>query len=403
MILHLCLAGDFRGLSFLLPSQSLDLSVAGKRFTTSRICVDNFFTAGIRKIWVGNIKEDNMFLIDGRCIAKDYAPGRSALNADCFLVFILIFLTVSLMASCKSRDPSSPISFREIKSAEEIILDKPQFMKASDGIDLAYYAIIPKSKPAAALIFIHGGGAYSGAGYQKMAYGLSEKYDTAVYLIDLRGHGNSGGPRGDAPTVEQLWNDLALMITTVRKNNPGIPLYLGGHSSGGGLILNYLTWNGKADVDGYFFISPQFGYKSATARAGSKISFAKARIWVFVLSALSGGRLLGNTTAVYFNYPEAVLASKPLMLKSITRNMSVSITPDHPQEQFEKIDKRFGLFIGANDDLFVPEKVIQYARYATGTLQAKSVNKIIEKENHLSILLIADDLIGKTILGWHKK
>ncbi len=318
-------------------------------------------------------------------------------------IFFLMFLVMCFIMNCKSKDQSTPISFEGMQNKQEVILDKPQFIKASDGIDLAYYAKFPKSKPVAALIFLHGGGAYSGAGYQHLAHGLSEKYHTAVYLFDLRGHGNSGGPRGDTPSVEQVWNDLTLMIATVRKNNPGIPLYLAGHSSGGGLILNYLTWDKKADVDGYFFISPQFGYKSETARTDSKTSFAKARTWVFVLSAISGGRLLGNTTAVYFNYPEAVLKALPLMLKSITRNMSVSMTPDNPQEQFGKIDKRFGLFIGANDDLFAPEKVIQYVHYAANTIQAKSVNKIIENENHLSILLTADDLIGKTIMDWHKR
>jgi hypothetical protein len=91
------------------------------------------------------------------------------------------------------------------------------------------------------------------------------------------------------------------------------------------------------------------------------------------------------------------------MLKSITRNMAVSMTPDHPQEQFGKIDKRFGLFIGANDDLFVPEKVIGYARHAGSAIQTKSVYKIVENENHLSILLLADDLIGKTITDWQNK
>ena len=83
--------------------------------------------------------------------------------------------------------------------------------------------------------------------------------------------------------------------------------------------------------------------------------------------------------------------------------MALAITPDHPQEQFGKIDKRFGLFIGANDDLFVPEKVIRYADYAASSIQAKSVNRILENENHLSILLRADDLIGKTIMDWQKK
>jgi len=319
------------------------------------------------------------------------------------LIFIFMWPMVASVVSCESKDHSTPISFEAMRTKQGVLPDKPQFIKASDGIDLAYYSKTPISKPVAALIFLHGGGAYSGAGYQYLAKGLAEKYDTVVYLADLRGHGNSGGPRGDAPSVEQVWNDLSLMIAMVRKNNPGIPLYLGGHSSGGGLILNYLTWNKKADVDGYFFVSPQFGYKSETARTDSKITFAKVRTWVFVLSAISGGRLFAHTTAVYFNYPEVVLKAQPLMLKSITRNMSVAMTPDHPQEQFGKIDKPFGLFIGANDDLFVPEKVIRYAHYAANTIQAKSVHGIIGNENHLSILLKADDLIGKAITDWHKK
>ena len=50
-----------------------------------------------------------------------------------------------------------------------------------------------------------------------------------------------------------------------------------------------------------------------------------------------------------------------------------------------------------------PEKVIKYATYAESAIQKKSVSQIIEKENHLSILLIADEWIGKTILSWQKE
>lgn len=336
-------------------------------------------------------------------VGRSFSPVWTFMNRRLFLILIFILMAISIFTACKEKDQTAPISFREIRQHSGAVLPRPQFIKASDGVRLAYYAILPAGKPAAALIFIHGGGAYSGAGYQYMAVGLSEKHNTAAYLIDLRGHGNSGGPRGDAPSVEQVWNDLKLIVTTVRKNNPGVPLYLGGHSSGGGQILNYLTWDKKADVDGYLFIAPQFGYKSDTARTDVKISFAQPRLWVFVISAISGGRLLGNTTAVYFNYPEAVLKAQPLMLKSITRNMSVAMTPDNPQEQFRKIDKRFALFSGASDDLFVPQKVIAYAGYAASAIRAQSVHKIIENENHLSILLTADDLIGKTIVAWQMR
>jgi acylglycerol lipase len=313
--------------------------------------------------------------------------------------FIMLLIAVFVF-SCKPQDKPSPFSFDEIRSGPSALLDRPEFVKASDGIDLAYYTKIPKSKPAAALIFLHGGGAYSGAGYQNFAEGLSEKYGISVYLIDLRGHGNSGGPRGDSPSVQQVWEDLKLFVNYVREKNPGIPLYLGGHSSGGGLVLNYLTWDKKTRVDGYFFISPQFGYKSGTARKNAKSSFTTVRYWVFILSAISGGRLFGHTTAVYFNYPEKILALQPLMLKSITRNMSVSMTPDAPQKQFSKIDKPFGLFIGEKDELFAPEKIVKYSEYSDKEIQMKSASKIIDNENHLSILLIAHELIGKTMMNW---
>jgi pimeloyl-ACP methyl ester carboxylesterase len=336
-----------------------------------------------------------LFLIM-RCTEEDFMTRI----CPALMPFIIMLLIAVFIFNCKSQDKSAPFSFDEIRSGPSALLDRPEFVKASDGIDLAYYTKIPKSKPAAALIFLHGGGAYSGAGYQNLAEGLMEKYGISVYLIDLRGHGNSGGPRGDSPSVQQVWEDLKLFVNYVGEKNPGIPLYLGGHSSGGGLVLNYLTWDKKTKVDGYFFISPQFGYKSATARENTRSSFTTVRYWVFILSAISGGRLFGHTTAVYFNYPEKILASQPLMLQSITRHMSVSITPDAPQKQFSKIDKPFGLFIGEKDELFAPEKIVKYSDYSDKEIQMKSVSKIVENENHLSILLIAHELIGKTMMNW---
>lgn len=291
-----------------------------------------------------------------------------------------------------------PFSFEEIRKAT--LPAGPLFrMKMSDGIDLAYQYKSPCVKPAAVLVFIHGGGAYGGAGYQNLAAGLSEKYSTAVYLPDLRGHGHSGGPRGDAPSVERVWKDLKTFIQGVRASHPGIPVYLGGHSSGGGLVLNYATWNQKAAVEGYFFLAPEFGYKSKTAR-NTKNPFAKVRTWVFVASAISGGRLFGNTTAVYFNYPAEVLAAHPLMLGSITRNMAIALTPSSPQEQFAKLDKPFGLFAGERDELFLPDRIMTYAQYPDEAIRKDSLSEVVPDATHLSILLRAYKLIGRVIGKW---
>lgn len=294
------------------------------------------------------------------------------------------------------RHKEASFSFREIKNSEGIILNDPSFVIASDGIKLAYHPMKVKD-PIGVLLFVHGGGAYSGAGYQYLAYGLTEKYNVSVYLLDIRGHGNSEGPRGDAPSSEQVIKDLDLMINFVKGENPKSPLYLGGHSSGGGLVLNYLNWNNNPKVNGYIFISPQFGYKSMTARDKIKKPFTRVKIPLFVLNGISQGKLFGNTPAVFFNYPEKIIKARPLLIKSITCNMSIALTPSNPQEQFGNINKPFGLFIGVQDELFEPEKVINYAELPKEAIKTKSVSQIVKNENHLSILKVADQLIGKFI------
>jgi pimeloyl-ACP methyl ester carboxylesterase len=288
-------------------------------------------------------------------------------------------------------------TFAEINDNRDDGLPDPLFFDASDGIKLAYYQVLA-DKPVASLLFIHGGGAYAGAGYQHLARGLSENYGMSAYLIDLRGHGNSEGIRGGAPGQEQVFRDITIMLDIIKSNNPGIPLFLGGHSSGGGLILNYITRHNDPDISGYVFISPEFGYKSGTRRPNIAVPFVRVNMLPFVFFGMSGGRLCGNTRAVYFNYPESIIKRKPLLIKSITCNMAMALTPDKPGEQFAGLKKPFGLFIGRNDELFDPEKLIQYAGLAEEGIRNRSAYRILEDEGHLSVLKNADKLIGDTIL-----
>jgi len=290
----------------------------------------------------------------------------------------------------------SSFSFDEITNTEKIDVGIPSFVRATDGIDLAYYAMKAAS-PIASLIFIHGGGAYSGGGYQYLARGLGTKYNVSVYLQDIRGHGNSGGPRGDSPTVKQVWKDLQLFCDFVHADSPQLPLYLGGHSSGGGLVLNYLSWRKNPDITGYIFVSPEFGYKSGTARQGISTPFARADIDVFAKYGASLGTMYANTPAVFFNYPEELLKSQPLFISTITCNMAMALTPDNPQEQFKNIDRPFALFAGDNDELFDVEKVLRYADLPEKEIREKSIVRAIKGANHLSILLAADELIGEAI------
>jgi len=294
---------------------------------------------------------------------------------------------------------NQPFSFTEILSpkTEE---DKHELVKlmASDGVELAIKIYEP-SKPSrtpTSLLFYHGGGAYSGGGYQYLAKELSEKYGITVYLPDIRGHGISGGARGDAPSKEQVWRDIDTALDFVAKRQGTGKIYLGGHSSGGGLVVNYATEkdNSKVDMlDGYILVSPELGYLSGTARPGRK-EFATVNILAFIANGIFG--VLGHNKAVKFSYPNELLEEYKGLVNFNTVNMANAITPEAPKEQLESMTatgaKPVGLWVGSDDELFDAQKVADFVPTSN-----ENVGEVLSGKNHLGILVQIHEQIGPWI------
>lgn len=95
----------------------------------------------------------------------------------------------------------------------------------------------PSGEAAGVVCLIHGLGEHSGR-YQFVGSRLAEA-GYAVHSFDLRGHGKSPGPRGYSPSYEHILDDIGESIARARAAYPVKPLYLYGHSMGGGLVLNY--------------------------------------------------------------------------------------------------------------------------------------------------------------------
>jgi alpha-beta hydrolase superfamily lysophospholipase len=290
---------------------------------------------------------------------------------------------------------ATSFSLQELKEAEKIIPAPPESLIASDGISLSYRRYMPAA-PDAAVLFYHGGGAHSGASYQYIGNGLQTRFNTVVYMPDIRGHGSSGGMRGDAPSPRQVWLDITSFIKHIRREFPRLPLFLGGHSSGGGLTLNYSSQLDREPVSGYIFLSPHFGLHSQTERPDQAAPFARVDGAAFAANAMSGGAAHGHDYAVQFNYPAELLASDPGLVGSITVNMSNALMPYAPFEQFAALDAPFGLWIGEKDELFQPEKVIAFAGLAESVKEGSQAG-IIPGARHLSVLISAYETIGPWI------
>lgn len=289
-------------------------------------------------------------------------------------------------------------SLQELVDAGKVDLAPSLYLEAPDGVRLSYRRYASK-RPRAALLFYHGGGAHSGAGYQHVGVGLETAFDLAVYTPDLRGHGASGGPRGDAPSPGRVWEDITTFIKRIRADYPDLPVFVGGHSSGGGLILNYAGQPEREPVSGYVFLSPQLGALAQIDRPAQAAPFARVDLAAFAGYFGSGGASHGHDYAVRFNYPAALLAGDPGFVSAITVNMSLALIPSAPREQFAALDCPFGLWIGSEDELFLPDKVLAFADLAVSVRAGSdSCAGAIPGGKHLSVLLKAHETMGPWII-----
>lgn len=105
-------------------------------------------------------------------------------------------------------------------------------VKAADGNCLQGYEWKPVGAPVrTAVVLVHGIHDHPGR-YATLAQALVAK-GVAVYAQDLRGHGASGGARQRVDSIAQLVGDAELALAEAAKRNPGVPLFLYGHSMGG--------------------------------------------------------------------------------------------------------------------------------------------------------------------------
>ena len=113
----------------------------------------------------------------------------------------------------------------------------------------------PEGKTRGVVVIVPGFNSHSGqylwVGEQFAAKGL------AGYAIDLRGRGRSEGERYYVEKIEDYTGDVATLVRTAKSENPGLPVFLLGHSAGGVVSCIY-TLDHQSEIDG--LICESFAY-----------------------------------------------------------------------------------------------------------------------------------------------
>ena len=126
-------------------------------------------------------------------------------------------------------------------------------IRTADGLELATeHHIVPASRGR--VVIVHGYAAHKGRYGQLVETLVAAGY--ACHLLDLRGHGESGGPRGHVSRFAEYRTDLERFLEEVRAlDTAASPLLLLGHSLGGLIALDFVLHHPQV-FDSLAVVSP---------------------------------------------------------------------------------------------------------------------------------------------------
>jgi len=270
-----------------------------------------------------------------------------------------------------------------------------QTYQARDGTSLGYRHY-PGAKPdAPLLIFIHGSGWHGGA-YDGLARSLAEQGEIEVVLPDLRGHGENPARRGDVAYIGQLEDDIADLVATLRK--PGQKLLLGGHSSGGGLVVRYAGGSYRETLDGAVLLAPYLKYNAPTMRpdSGGWARPLTRRIIGLTMLNNVGLKALNHLTAIQFKFPAGVLDGPQgaTATASYSYRLNTSYAPRNDYLADIAALPPFLLIAGAEDEAFIASAYEPLMR----PVNSEGGYVLLDGQTHLRI--IDDDTTPGLILGY---
>jgi acylglycerol lipase len=135
---------------------------------------------------------------------------------------------------------------------------KEEKIATTDGLQIFIRSWRPEGQARGVVAICHGvlshSGYYLWVGEQLAAHGL------AVYALDLRGRGHSDGERFYIEKMADYLDDVNALMTLAKSREPGLPLFLLGHSAGGVISCVY-TLEHQAELAG--LICESFAFQVA--------------------------------------------------------------------------------------------------------------------------------------------
>lgn len=290
-------------------------------------------------------------------------------------------LAVALLAGC--------VSFPDAPPAVGTPAIAGDFVVSADGARLGL-SRWTAAEPVAALVAVHGMNDYAGAFHYAGPYWSGN--GISVYAYDQRGFGRSPD-FGRWAGGEAMKQDLRGVIAAVRAENPGLPVYVLGHSMGAAVILAAMK-DAPLDVDGVILAAPGvWGGASMSIFYRSALNLAA----MFAPGKTLTGERAGRQASDNIDFLRAMYED-PLVIKE-TRIASILGAERIMGEGYDASDEVSGDFLylyGEKDDI-IPLKAL---RKTTARLCGNVVDISYPESWHLILADLERAAPLEDVVGW---
>jgi alpha-beta hydrolase superfamily lysophospholipase len=225
-------------------------------------------------------------------------------------------------------------------------------IKAKDGTPLHISLYSHQGKIS--VLLLHGV-ASSSYTYNIMAGNIRDALHANVYAMDFRGHGQSGGIKGDVDYQNQYADDVEDVLRYIQKSQPDNKTIIAGHSMGGGIALIHASLAVHSNIDGYVLFAPNLGVSSPTMKKPAPPSeadheaFLKLHIprivGVYQLNQM-GDSSYDHLPVMFFNMPPQVGTHQ------YSYRAMLSTSPGNYQQALGLIDSPLLTLVGSSDEAF---------------------------------------------------
>ncbi|KAL9443205.1 hypothetical protein AB3S75_016544 [Citrus x aurantiifolia] len=248
------------------------------------------------------------------------------------------------------------------------------------------------------LMIIHGLNEHSGR-YSQFAGQLTSR-NFGVYAMDWIGHGGSDGLHGYVPSLDHVVADTGAFLEKIKLENPTVPCFLFGHSTGGAVVLKAASYpHIEAMLEGIVLSAPALRVEPAHPIVGAVAPLFSlvAPKYQFKGANKRGVPVSRDPAALLAKYSDPLVYTGPIRVRTGHEILRLS---SYLKRNFKSVSVPFFVLHGTGDK--VTDPLASQDLYNEAASRFKDI-KLYEGLLHDLLFELERDEVAQDIIVWLEK